>query len=239
VNQIDLSGRCAVVTGGSGGLGRSIVSRLQRSGARVGNFDSAGLGDSADLYVPCDVTDEDSVSDAVGKAIEAFGRIDVLVNNAGVAAADTEIIDTTVAAFRRVIDVNLTGAFIVSRAIVPQMLNQGYGRIVNIGSLRGREAPPRSGAYAASKAALAAFTRVLALEVAGSGVLVNCVAPTAIEGGMSDADEFERDRLIAKIPLGRYGLPEEVAAMVAFVASEECSFTTGAVFDLSGGRATW
>ncbi|MBL8584467.1 MAG: SDR family NAD(P)-dependent oxidoreductase, partial [Rhizobiaceae bacterium] len=218
MNQIDLSGRCAVVTGGSGGLGRSIVSRMRDSGARVGNFDRSPTGDASDIYVSCDVTDEVSVADAVAATMDAFGRIDILVNNAGIAAADADIVDTPVAEWRHVLDVNLTGAFLVSRAVMPQMLSQGYGRIVNIGSLRGREAPPRSGAYAASKAALAALTRVLALEVAGSGVLVNCVAPTAIEGGMSDADAFERERLIAKIPLGRYGLAEEVAAMVAFVA---------------------
>lgn len=239
MNQIDLSGRFAVVTGGSGGLGRSIVSRLRQSGARVGNFDRAEGDKAEDFYCACDVTDEVSVAKAVAEALVAFGRIDILVNNAGVAAPDANVIDTPVADWRRVIDVNLTGAFIVSRAITASMVEGGYGRIVNIGSFRGKEAPARSGAYAASKAALVALTRTLALEVAGSGVLVNCIAPTAIDGGMSDADAFERDRLVARIPLGRYGTPEEVAAMVAFLASEECSFSTGAVFDLSGGRAAW
>lgn len=239
MNQIDLSGRCAVVTGGSGGLGRSIIDRLHSSGARVGNLDLAECDTEAELHCDCDITDEVSVRAAILRTMDVFGRIDILVNNAGIAAADANIVDTPLADWRRVMEVNLTGAFIVSREVVPLMMERGYGRIVNIGSYRGKEPPPRSGAYGASKAAMIALTRILALEVAGSGVLVNCVAPTATEGGMPDSDDGERDRLIARIPMGRYGRPEEVAAMVAFVASEDCSFSTGSVFDLSGGRAAW
>ena len=147
-------------------------------------------------------------------------------------------------AWRQVIEVNLTGAFICCRAAVPHMTARGYGRVVSIASLRGREAPALSGAYAASKAGLMALTRTLAKEVATQGVVVNCVAPTAFEGGMSDGDDLTegeegRAAIIARIPMARYGRPEELAAMVAWLVSDECSFSTGAVFDLSGGRGAW
>jgi 3-oxoacyl-[acyl-carrier protein] reductase len=243
MNRIDLAGRAAIVTGGSGGLGRAILARLRASGARVANLDCRidGAGGAADLAVACDVTDEGAVADAFGSVLAAFGRLDILVNNAGLAAAPLPVAEIVPADWRRVLEVNLTGAMLCCRAALPAMTAQRQGRIVNIGSLRGKEAPARSGAYAASKAGLIALTRTLAKEVAGDGILVNCVTPTAIEGGMAGEveDKAERDAILARIPLGRYGRAEEVAAMVAWLASAECSFSTGAVFDLSGGRATW
>ena len=245
MNRIDLAGRAAIVTGGSGGLGRAILARLRASGAKVANLDcrldGQTDGATADLALPCDVTDETAVADAVGRTLAAFGRLDILVNNAGLAAYPLPVAEIVVADWSRVIEVNLTGAMICCRAVLPAMTAQRYGRIVNIGSLRGKEAPARSGAYAASKAGLIALTRTLAKEVAGDGILVNCVTPTAIEGGMAGEveDAAARAAILARIPLGRYGRAEEVAAMVAWLASAECSFSTGAVFDLSGGRATW
>ena len=241
MNRIDLVDCKAIVTGGSGGLGQAIMARLRRSGAAVANFDrrEGGALAEAELFCACDVTDAAAVDAAVGRAVDAFGRIDILVNNAGIAAEAKPVAEASVEAWRRVLDVNLTGAFICCRAVVPHMVAAGYGRIVNLGSLRGTLAPALSGAYAASKAGLVALTRTLAKEVAAAGVLVNCVAPTAIEGGMAgeDADDETADALVARIPLGRLGRPAEVAAMVAWLASAECSFSTGAVFDLSGGRA--
>ena len=241
MNRIDLVDCKAIVTGGSGGLGQAIMARLRRSGAAVANFDrrEGGALAEAELFCACDVTDEAAVDAAVGRTVDAFGRIDILVNNAGIAAEAKPVADASVEAWRRVLDVNLTGAFICCRAVVPHMVAAGYGRIVNLGSLRGTLAPALSGAYAASKAGLVALTRTLAKEVAAAGVLVNCVAPTAIEGGMAgeDEDNDATAALAARIPLGRLGRPAEVAAMVAWLASAECSFSTGAVFDLAGGRA--
>ena len=178
------------------------------------------------------------------RSLEVFGRLDILVNNAGIAAEAAPVTAASLESWRQVIEVNLTGAFICCRAAVPHMTARGYGRVVNIASLRGREAPALSGAYAASKAGLMALTRTLAKEVATQGVLVNCVAPTAFEGGMSDGDDLAagaegRAAIIARIPMARYGRPAELAAMVAWLASEDCSFSTGAVFDLSGGRGAW
>jgi 3-oxoacyl-[acyl-carrier protein] reductase len=243
MNRIDLAGRAAIVTGGSGALGRAIVARLRQSGARVANLDRRTDAEDggAEFCLSCDITDPEMVAAAVARTIDGFGRLDILVNNAGIAAAALPIAEVVVEDWRRVIDVNLIGAMICCRAAIPAMARRGYGRIVNIGSLRGKEAPARSGAYAASKAALIALTRTLAKEVAADGILVNCVTPTALEGGMAGEveDAAEHAATLARIPMGRYGRPGEVAAMVAWLASAECSFSTGAVFDLSGGRATW
>jgi 3-oxoacyl-[acyl-carrier protein] reductase len=243
MNRIDLAGRAAMVTGGSGGLGRAIIQRLRQSGARVVSIDRREGGDDggAELSLVGDVTDPAMVEAAVACTVDSFGRLDILVNNAGIAAAPLPIAEVAVEEWRRVVDVNLTGAMICCRAAIPAMAARRHGRIVNIGSLRGKEAPARSGAYAASKAGLMALTRTLAKEVAGDGILVNCVTPTAIEGGMAGEveDAAERAAILARIPLARYGRADEVAAMVAWLSSDECSFSTGAVFDLSGGRATW
>lgn len=233
-----LDGRVAIVTGGGGGLGRAIVARLRADGARVADL---GLdpGDESDLGRRCDVTDASDVEDGVAFVAKALGPVDILVNNAGIAASASAVEDADVAEWRRVIDVNLTGAFLCCRAVVPRMRAAGWGRIVNIGSLKGREAPALSGAYAASKAGLAALTRTLGRETAGSGILVHCIAPTAIEGGMAGEPADDDADLVATIPMGRLGRAAEVAAMVAWLSGDECSFSTGATFDLSGGRAAW
>ena len=245
MNRIDLTGRKAIVTGGSGDLGAAIAARLRESGAAVANLDrTRPAAENADLFCPCDVTDAAAVEAAVRRCLEAFGGLDILVNNAGIAAEVAPVTAASLEAWRQVIEVNPTGAFICCRAAVPHMTARGYGRVVSIASLRGREAPALSGAYAASKAGLMALTRTLAKEVATQGVVVNCVAPTAFEGGMSDGDDLTegeegRAAIIARIPMARYGRPEELAAMVAWLVSDECSFSTGAVFDLSGGRGAW
>ena len=243
MNRIDLIDRKAIVTGGSGGLGQAITARLRRSGAAVANFDRrAGRPPAeADLFCPCDVTDAAAVEAAVAAASRPSAASTSWSTTPASPPRRRRSPHASLEAWRQVIDVNLTGAFICCRAVVPHMTARGYGRVVNLASLRGREAPALSGAYAASKAGLMALTRTLAKEVATAGVLVNCVAPTAFEGGMAATRTEARSHaaIIARIPMARYGRPAELAAMVAWLASEECSFSTGAVFDLSGGRGAW
>lgn len=238
VSAVDLSGQAAIVTGANGAIGRAITRHFKKYGASVAGLDLVAGNDDLDWFSACDVSDDRAVDSAITAVASQFGRIDILVNNAGIAAAPSAIADTPPPAWRRVIEVNLTGSFLCCRAVVPHMLSAGYGRIVNIGSYRGRDAPPRSGAYSASKAGLVALTRTLGLELAQSNILVNCIAPTAIDAGMSDDGE-DRDWLVGRIPLGRFGTPDEVASMTVWLSSPACSFSTGAVFDLSGGRAAW
>lgn len=240
VRKMPLSGKRAVVTGGCGGLGRTIVDRLQRDGAQVALFDCADAARSDDLLYQCDVTNEDDVSAAVGQVVARLGGIEILVNNAGLQGEVTPVVEASVESWRRVIDVNLTGAFICSKAIAPVMVAAGWGRIIHISSVQGKEGTAQAGAYAASKAGLIAFGKTLAKELATTGVTVNCITPTVVETGMiREISERRREELLARIPMGRLCQATEVAAMVAWVASEECSFSTGAVFDMSGGRATW
>jgi len=239
VRKMPLSGKRAVVTGGCGGLGRAIVDRLQRDGARVALFDRADAPPSGGLY-RCDVTSENDVSAAVAQVVARFGGIDILVNNAGLQGEVAPVVEASVASWRRVIDVNLTGAFICSKTIAPGMVAAGWGRIIHISSVQGKEGTAQAGAYAASKAGLIAFGKTLGKELAATGVTVNCITPTVIETGMiREISEQRREDLLARIPMGRFSRATEVAAMVAWIASEECSFSTGAVFDMSGGRATW
>jgi 3-oxoacyl-[acyl-carrier protein] reductase len=221
-------------------MGRAIVDRLQLDGAQVAVFDHADAAPGNELLYRCDVTSEDDVSAAVKQVIARFGRIEILVNNAGLQGEVRPIIEASVESWRRVIDVNLTGAFICSKAIAPMMVDAGWGRIIHISSVQGKEGTAHAGAYAASKAGLIAFGKTLAKELATTGVTVNCITPTVVETGMvQEISEQRREELLARIPMGRMCRATEVAAMVAWVASEECSFSTGAVFDMSGGRATW
>ena len=250
MNSIDLSGRRAVVTGGAQGLGRAIAERLQVSGADVfiWDVDRAAMAEAqADWpadgpagWAEVDVSDADAVDAAFRETRESAGAIDILVNNAGISGPNMPTWEYGIEDWRRVIDIDLTGPFLVSRAVVPLMRDAGYGRIVNIASVAGKEGNPNAPAYSAAKAGLIALTKSLGKELAGSGVLVNCVTPAAVETRIfAQMSQTHIDFMLSKIPLARFGLAQEIAAMVAWLCSEDCSFSTGAVFDLSGGRATY
>ena len=250
MNSIDLKGRRAIVTGGAQGLGRAIAERLQTSGAdvHIWDFDVAAMheaqidwpggGPAANIEV--DVSDPRAVEAALLETSADGGNIDILVNNAGISGPNMPTWEYGIDDWRRVIDIDLTGPFLVSRAVVPRMREAGYGRIVNIASVAGKEGNPNAPAYSAAKAGLIALTKTLGKELAGSGVLVNCVTPAAVETRIfAQMSQSHIDFMLSKIPLARFGLPQEIAAMVAWLCSEDCSFSTGAVFDLSGGRATY
>lgn len=237
-----LAGMVAVVTGAAGDLGRAIAGRLQMSGARVALWDMRDdyPVEAEQLACAVDVTDEVSIEAAIARTRSSLGEISILVNGAGILGPVEEIANYSTQSWRRVIDVNLTGTFLCARAVVHGMRTRGYGRIVNIASLQGKEGTALAGAYAASKAAVIALTKTLGRELAQSGVLVNCVTPTAIDAGMTrEIAEARRADTLSRIPMGRLGEAREVAAMVAWLCSRECSYSTGAAFDLSGGRASY
>jgi NAD(P)-dependent dehydrogenase (short-subunit alcohol dehydrogenase family) len=234
MNQLDFKGRTAVVTGGLIGIGAAIVKRLEASGAKVRVWD---VGDKAD---PVDVTDPQAIERATAKAVADLGHVDVLINNAGIAGMTRPVVEYPIDEWKRVIDIDLNGPFLVSRAVVPHMVKSGYGRIVNIASIAGKEGNPNAAAYAAAKGGLIAFTKALGKELATTGVLVNAVAPAAAQTAILEqvTPEFAMF-MLSKIPMGRFVKVEEIAALVCWLASEDCSFCTGAVFDISGGRATY
>ena len=234
MNQLDLSGRTAIVTGGLIGIGAAIAQRLEASGAKVRIWDVGAKTD------PVDVTDQQAVERATARAIADLGRIDVLVNNAGIAGPTMPVVEYPAAEWKRVIDVDLNGPFLCSRAVVPHMVKAGYGRIVNIASIAGKEGNANAAAYAAAKGGVIAFTKALGKELARTGVLVNCVTPAAAQTAILDqvTPEFAQF-MLSKIPMGRFVKVEEIAAMACWLASEDCSFSTGGVFDISGGRATY
>jgi len=234
VNQLDLKGRTAVVTGGLIGIGAAIVKRLEASGAKVRVWDVGAKSD------PVDVTDLASVERATAKALADLGRIDILVNNAGIAGPTVPVVDYPVTDWKRVIDIDLNGPFLCCRTVVPHMVKAGYGRIVNIASIAGKEGNPNAAAYAAAKGGLIAFTKALGKELAKTGVLVNCITPAAAQTAILDqvTPEFAQF-MLSKIPMGRFVKVEEIAAMACWLATEDCSFTTAGVFDISGGRATY
>lgn len=248
MNKIDLSGRVAVVTGGAQGFGRAISERFVASGARVAIWDvdqvfaqrtANELGNGTKSY-GLDVSDLTSVEKARDATIKDFGKIDILVNNAGVAGANATVWDTTVEEWRRVMRINLDGPFVCSKAVVPHMIKQKYGRIVNIASIAGKEGNPNAAHYSASKAGVIALTKSLGKELASYDIAVNAVTPAAAKTAIFDQITQQHiDFMLSKIPRARFVLVEELASLVAWMASEENSFTTGAVFDISGGRATY
>jgi 3-oxoacyl-[acyl-carrier protein] reductase len=249
-NKIDLVGRTAVVTGGAQGIGRAIVERLLASGAAVAIWDRDGaLGEQAAaalsgkarvMSCTVDVRDADAVGRTRDATIQELGRIDILVNNAGIAGPNLPTWEYPTEAWREVLAINLDGPFHCCRAIAPGMIAQNYGRIVNVASIAGKEGNPNAPAYSASKAGLIALTKSLGKELAQYDIAVNCVTPAAAKTAIfAQMTEQHINYMLAKIPRGRFVLVEEIAATVAFAASAECSFTTGAVFDLSGGRATY
>jgi 3-oxoacyl-[acyl-carrier protein] reductase len=238
----DLAGRVAIVTGGHGGLGRAIVNHLATAGAKVVIFDRAAgapMTVSAGCY-EVDITDENAVAAAVDQVFAKEKRIDILVNNAGVQGPILRVPEVSLAQWEETLAVNLTGTFICSKAVVPHMLKAGWGRIVNISSVQGKEGTVLSGPYAVSKAGQITLAKVMGKELATSGITVNCITPTVVDAGMIHGiDENRKADLLQRIPMRRFCRPDEVGDMVTFVASDACAFTTGAVFDLSGGRATW
>ena len=248
MNQIDLNKRVAIITGGSGGIGMATASRFRESGATVIVWDrSRELIDEACRAVDgitgdvVDVTDEADVKRGTESAVSAHGRIDILVNAAGVTNPRTLVVDYPYDLWKRMIDINLNGTFLCCREVVPHMQRADYGRIVNLGSVSGKEGNPFSSGYSASKAAVHSLTKSLAKELARTEIRVNAVAPAIIatENLFHRQPEEMQKLWVSRVPLGRAGRPEEVAAMIAWLASEECSFSTGALFDLSGGRATY
>lgn len=249
-NQIDLKHKVAIVTGAARGFGLAIAERFLESGARVSlwDMDKQALDDAARSLkskgkidqIVIDVTDEVAVEEAVVQATEELGPIDILVNNAGIAGPNRKTWEYTPGEFRRIIEVNLTSAYICSAAVAPGMKERGYGRIVNLSSVAGKEGNPNAAPYSISKAGMITLTKSLAKELADSNVLVNCVTPAA--GRTDILKQMTAEHIaymVSKIPMGRLVEPKEVAALVAWLSSEECSFSTGAAFDISGGRATY
>jgi 2-dehydro-3-deoxy-L-rhamnonate dehydrogenase (NAD+) len=233
MNQLDFAGRTAVVTGGAQGIGAAIVERLRTSGARVVIWDLDGTP-------KVDVSDAASVDAALKAALRELGKIDVLVNNAGIAGKNAPTVDYPVEEWERVLRVNLTSQFLCCRAVVPHMVKAGYGRIVNIASIAGKEGNPNAVAYSASKAGVISLTKSLGKELAQTGVLVNCVTPAAAKTAIFEQmTQTHIAYMLSKIPMNRFVNVDEIAALVCWLASEDCSFSTGAVFDVSGGRATY
>jgi 2-dehydro-3-deoxy-L-rhamnonate dehydrogenase (NAD+) len=237
------SGLGAVVTGGASGIGAGIASRLAAEGAKLSlwDMDEAGLAKSNAVHtVKLDVTDPDAVHRAASDTAAALGTIDILVTSAGITGPNMPTWEYPVAAWDKVIDVNLKGVFYCNRAVVPFMRSQNSGRIVNIASIAGKDGNPNASAYSASKAGVIGLTKSLGKELADTGVRVNCVTPAAVKTPLfSQMTQQQIDWMLSKIPIGRFGEIDEVASLVLWLASAECSFTTGGVFDVSGGRATY
>ena len=248
MNQLDMAGRHAVITGGATGLGFAIAQRMLASGARVTLWDrdrealvraTKELGPKA-FSVAVDVADHASVVDGLRLTLAQTPVVDALVNSAGITGPNVKVWDYPVDEWQKVQQVNLNGLFYCCRELTPHMRARNYGRIVNIASVAGKDGNPNASAYSASKAAVMALTKSLGKELADTGVRVNCVTPAAVKTAIFDQMKPEHIAfMLSKIPMGRFGTPEEVAAMVTWLCTEDCSFSTGAVFDLSGGRSTY
>lgn len=248
MNQIDLNERIAVITGGSGGIGLATAKRMESSSATIvlWDIDEAGLTKAQNelndaTCVPVDVTDEESVKKATADTIAKFGRIDILVNGAGATNPAKYVVEYPLELWNRMFLVNATSAFLCSREVVPHMKERDYGRIINLGSVSGKDGNPFSCGYSASKAAVHSLTKSLGKELAETGIRVNAVAPAivATENLYHKLPDDLKATFVSRVPMGRPGEPSEVAAMITWLASEECSYSTGALFDLSGGRATY
>ena len=248
MNQLDFHDRRAVITGGAAGIGLAVAQRLAAGGAKVALWDRDERAlasaneklDRAAVTQRVDVTDASAVERAAKAASSELGGLDILVCSAGITGPNATTWEYPVEAWRQVFDVNVHGLFHCNRAVVPIMLEGGYGRIVNIASVAGKEGNPNAPAYSASKAAVIGLTKSLGKELAKTGIRVNCVTPAAVRTAIFDQMTQQHvDFMLSKIPMGRFGEVEEIAALVCWLASEECSFSTGAVFDASGGRATY
>jgi 2-dehydro-3-deoxy-L-rhamnonate dehydrogenase (NAD+) len=250
MNQIDLAGRTAIITGGARGIGYAAAERMLASGATVvlWDMDRQALDEGAGTLakkgtVSTDIvqlTDETSVAAATAAVLERHGKIDILVNNAGITGGNAKLWELEPDVWRQVIDVNLVAPYLTCHAVVPAMLRNGYGRIVNIASIAGKEGNPNASHYSASKAGLIALTKSLGKELATANILVNCITPAAAKTAIFDQMKPEFiEFMLSKIPMGRFVQVDEIAAMIAWLSSEDCSFSTGAVFDISGGRGTY
>ena len=248
MNTLDLEHDNAIVTGGAAGIGFAIAQRLASSGAQVSLWDrddkalaeaARALGEGAHT-ARLDVSDEAQVKRAFDETAKALGRVDILVCSAGITGPNMTTWEYPVADWKQVLDINLTGVFLCHKAAVPHRKGNDYGRIVNIASIAGKEGNPNASAYSASKAGVISLTKSLGKELAKTGIRVNCVTPAAVKTGMfAQMTQAHIDFMLSKIPMGRFGQVEEIAALVAWLCTEECSFSTGAVFDLSGGRAVY
>ena len=250
MNQLDLNGRVAIITGGAQGIGYATAERMLLSGAKVvlWDIDAKALAAAKEALsalgtvdgAAVELTDEAAVNAATGAVMRTHGRIDILVNNAGITGGNATTWELQPEVWRRVVEVNLIAPYLTCRAVVPQMLQRGYGRIVNVASVAGKEGNPNASHYSASKAGLIALTKSLAKELATQGVLVNAVSPAAAKTAIFDQmSEQHINFMLSKIPMQRFVQVNEIAALIGWLASEDCSFSTGAVFDISGGRATY
>jgi 3-oxoacyl-[acyl-carrier protein] reductase len=239
-NDERFAGRVALVTGGSSGIGAATVRRLLAEGAKVASLDLGGEAPDGALTLDGDVSDSAQVDDAVARTASELGPIDVLVCSAGITGASISTVDVTDEEWRRVMAIDADGVFFCNRAVLPGMIERGYGRIVNVASIAGKEGNPMAAAYSAAKAAVIAMTKAIGKDVARTGVVVNCIAPAVIETPILDGlAQSHIDYMVERIPMGRMGRAAEVAALACWLASEECSFSTGAVYDISGGRAVY
>ncbi|MFQ8433232.1 SDR family NAD(P)-dependent oxidoreductase [Amaricoccus sp. W119] len=254
MNTIDLKDRVAIITGGARGIGYAAAQRMLASGASVSLWDidaarleeaaaelgASGQGGGRVSTQTVELTDEASVTAATDGTLAAHGKIDILVNNAGITGGNARLWDLETEVWRRVIEVNLIGPFITCKAVVPHLIANGYGRIVNVASIAGKEGNPTASHYSASKAGLIGLTKSLGKELADTGVLVNCITPAAARTDIfAQMEQRHIDFMLSRIPMGRFLEVDEAAAMIGWLASEDCSFSTGAVFDISGGRAVY